>query len=178
MREYLNSTIHSNKSWLVCTIRDICSTSEPDWILTGFCSENLNNSAKWNAKILKSYKYDYCNVVADNLGTCLIPGIEFRNINATKKIWGHHRNWDRLHSILREGSGTVSWLSNLNTNASVTWMRWWPEAITNQPQNLPTSLPSTNKEVIQRAQTSDKSLHFQNIILALKRLSKYTPSWN
>ena len=103
MRKYLNQSHPGHSSWLIHTIKQICSLKEKELQPTAFRFENNSYAAEWNSKVLKSYNYDYAQAVADQPFSIVTPGSEFRDVAHIKMIWKHRQNWKQLESIITKG---------------------------------------------------------------------------
>ena len=104
MRKYLNSTITTNESWLVSTLRGMCSEPEPERKMHSFSFENTPDAAQWNQEVLKLYNDDFSEAIKHQKGTIMAPGSEFRALNKIKSLWQYRENWPAIEETLSKGT--------------------------------------------------------------------------
>lgn len=93
-----------NLSWLVHTVRDICSTEEPPMMNHGFKFECTRSAAKFNHKLLKKFNYNLGDLIKVHPGSILHMGVEFRPVQKLQKVLGFNNDWPFIRSVLEEGA--------------------------------------------------------------------------
>ena len=104
LRKYLDSTIDNDESWLVHTLRGMCKNPEPTKKMHSFSFENTIDAAKWNQKVLESYKNDFSLALKHQKDTVMAPGSEFRAINKLKSLWQYRENWSTIAETMTIGA--------------------------------------------------------------------------
>ena len=72
-----------------------------------FKFENTKQASKHNAKILKTFNYDYEMVLEKQKGTNIYYGSEFCYYKNLEKLLKYHNSWDKFKTFLSSGTDTV-----------------------------------------------------------------------
>ena len=102
LRKSLNNHSQSD-SWLVTTLREIHSTTEPTPSPIPFQLEMTSAAADHNTSLLAHQKFNYRRFLKKLNNTILNPGSEFRSLDALTKLWQHRPNWKTIRNILKKG---------------------------------------------------------------------------
>ena len=103
MSGFMNNTIKSDY-WLLDTIREILDSDEVEMQDHGLLFENTKTAAKHNSKLLKSYDYNYKNLVQNHPNSTISPGSEFRKPEVLEKLFSKHEDWKFIKAILTDGA--------------------------------------------------------------------------
>ena len=60
-------------------------------------------SAKFNERWLKHYRWDLEVALDRQKGTMVHPGSEYREVNIVEELWRRHELWPKMRRILEEG---------------------------------------------------------------------------
>ena len=91
------------ESWLCHTIRGIIQPAGRAMTQHRFKFHNTRDTAKYNTKILKRYKYDLVKAFKKEQGTMLEPGSEFRTHTSLEPLLSNHKNWRKMQQIISKG---------------------------------------------------------------------------
>ena len=72
-----------------------------------FKFENTRQASKHNARILKTFDYDYEMVLEKQKGTNIYYGSEFRYYKNLEKLLKYHNSWNKFKTFLSSGTDTV-----------------------------------------------------------------------
>ena len=103
MRKYLNTSCNE-KSWLVKSIREMCTSNEPPLADHGIKFEATRKAAKFNHRLLKKYKYNLEDLINAFPGSIISPGAEFRPTHKLQNLFQRHSDWKLIQSILDNGA--------------------------------------------------------------------------
>ena len=72
-----------------------------------FKFENTRQASQHNARILKTFDYDYEMVLEKQKGTNIYYGSEFRYYKNLEKLLKYHNSWNKFKTFLSSGTDTV-----------------------------------------------------------------------
>ena len=101
MGECLNKSVPGSESWLIQTVRRVCSLRERRLRKKPFVFEMSTKAAKQNSETLKKFTYDYPKLVSQFKNTVLSPGSEFRALSHLELI-GNHEDWKIIKNQLEK----------------------------------------------------------------------------